>query len=394
MENYILSVFLVAGIVLAQIFSTISISISSSLQNGRFYAIIVIMRVLLQLPFGILFVLYFNWGVFGLIASLAISEISVAIFSAYVIIRDIGIGKFSFKEVKKIVEFAFPIYVTGLLWFGFDLAILLYVDYVDQISGTETIALYRYGALTIVNIILIAGNVFRMAYGPIIYRNFEKGEFKFMEDFTNQILKIFLIFFFPLAVILFAFSPLLIPFFTLSDYLTSIPVIPLLLASVLFQYIQGLVAYGNTLYFKNYWNLIVGAISFILAALAAYFIIPYNGLIGIGVAYLVRKFMYFLGMLIVSQKYFKIHYPKMMLVALIAVMITSAGMGAIFYYFVFNFLLYTTNIIISFSLSVVIFLLLVVIFRILKKDDIRFIYNIFKDYLQNIRVKEKGKSEL
>jgi len=389
-DNYILSVFLVAGIVLAQIFSTICTSIAASLQNGRFYAIVVIMRVSLQLPFGLLFVLYLNWGVFGLIASLAISEISVAIYSVYVIFRDIGVGKFSLKEVKKIIEFALPIYITGLLWYVFDLAILLYIDYVDQVSGTETIALYRYGALGIVNIILLAGNLFRMAYGPIIYRHFEKGDHKFMQDFTNQILKIFLIFFFPLSVILFAFSPLLIPLFTLSDYLTSIPVIPLLLASVLFQYTQGLVAYGNTLYFKNYWNLIIGALSFIIATLSAYFIIPYNGLIGIGVAYLVRKFIYFLGMLIVSQKYFRIHYPKLMLITLIAIMILSVGLGTIFYYFVFDFLLYTTNIVISFSLSCIIFIVLIVIFRILKKDDLRFIYNIFKDYIQNILAQGKS----
>ncbi|MHA1203208.1 MAG: lipopolysaccharide biosynthesis protein [Candidatus Heimdallarchaeaceae archaeon] len=389
-ENYVLSIFLVAGIVLAQIFSTISISISSSLQNGRFYAIIIIMRVLLQLPLGILFVLYFNWGVFGLIACLAVSEISVAIFSLYVIIRDIGIGKFSFKEIKKIVVFALPVHITGILWFGFDLAILLYVDYVDQVSGTETIALYRFGAVTVVNIILLAGNLFRMAYWPIIYRNFEEGKHQFMRDFTNQILKIFLIIFFPFALLIYAFSPILIPFFTLIEYLPSIPVIPLLLASVLFQYAQGLVAYGNALYFKNYWNLIVGSISFILACLTAYFIVPYNALIGIGAAYLVRKLFYFLGMVITSQMYFKINYQKLMLTSLIVTMIVSAGLGVIFNYFVFDFLSYGTNIIISYSLSGIIFILLIVIFRILKKEDLRFIYDIFKNYLKNIRVKGKS----
>ncbi|MCG3223988.1 MAG: lipopolysaccharide biosynthesis protein, partial [Candidatus Heimdallarchaeota archaeon] len=383
-ENYVLSVFLVAGIVLAQIFSTMASSISSSLQNGRFYAIIIIMRVLLQLPFGILFVLYFNWGVFGLVASLALSEISVSIFCIYTIIRDIGIGKFSFKELKKIFEFAFPVHLTGILWFGFDLAILLYLDYVDPVTGTETVALYRYGALTVVNIILLAGNLFRMAYWPIIYKNFEKGKHQFMQDFTNQILKIYLIIFFPFALLIYAFSHLLIPFFTLAEYLPSIPVIPLLLVSVLFQYAQGLVAYGNALYFKNYWNLIVGSISFILACLAAYFIIPYNGLIGLGVAYVVRKFFYFLGMVITSQRYFKVHYQKVTLISLTATMIISAGVGVIFKYFVFDFLIDSTNLLISYSLSAVIFILLIVIFRILNKEDLRFIYDIFKNYLKNI----------
>jgi hypothetical protein len=134
----------------------------------------------------------------------------------------------------------------------------------------------------------------------------------------------------------------------------------------------------------------VGSISFILACLAAYFIIPYNGLIGLGVAYVVRKFLYFLGMVITSQRYFKVHYQKVTLISLTATMIISAGVGVIFKYFVFDFLIDSTNLLISYSLSAVIFILLIVIFRILNKEDLRFIYDIFKNYLKNINVKGKS----
>jgi len=210
-ERYIFSIILVAGIVIAQLFSTLCFSIATSLQNSRFYAVVIIMRVLLQLPFGILFVVVFKWGVFGLIACLAVSEISVALFSVFVIIRDIGIGKFSFSELKKILEYSLPIYVNGMLMYGFDLAILVYTTsfvWLNQaqpianipglmlsksinLTGTEVIALYRYGALTVVNLIFLAGNIFRMVYRPVILKYFERDEFDAMRKMSIQILKLF-----------------------------------------------------------------------------------------------------------------------------------------------------------------------------------------------------------
>ncbi|MCE7739291.1 MAG: hypothetical protein GPJ50_07925 [Candidatus Heimdallarchaeota archaeon] len=68
--------------------------------------------------------------------------------------------------------------------------------------------------------------------------------------------------------------------------------------------------YGHALYFKNYWNLIVGIIAVLLASLTAFLIMPYDGLLALGAAYLVRRGIYFLGLAIVSQRYFKVDYPK------------------------------------------------------------------------------------
>ena len=71
-ERYIVTVLLIALIVFAQIFSTICFTIATSLQNSKYYAIVVISRVLLQVPFGILFVIVFDLGLYGLVIGLAI----------------------------------------------------------------------------------------------------------------------------------------------------------------------------------------------------------------------------------------------------------------------------------------------------------------------------------
>ena len=305
------------------------------------------------------------------------------------IIRDVGIGRFSLSELKKILEFALPIYVTGILWYIFDLGILIYVDYADAISGSETIALYRYGALTVVNLILLAGNVFNMVYSPVIYKHFERKDYDYMKKISIQVSKIFVSLLFPLSLALFSLSPYLIIFFTKAEYLPSLVVVPILLVSILFQYIGRISNYGHTLYFKNYWNLIVGAITFILAALAAYYIIPINGLIGIGIAYLVRRVFYFLGLLIVSQKYFKVDYPKLTLAFITAVMIFSAGTGAILYYFAFGFLGTNLNILVSFGISTLLFCILVITLRLISRDDVKFITDLIRNYFKGVKATQQ-----
>ncbi len=409
-ENYVITLFLVAGIVLAQFISTIFISVATSLQNSRYYALVVIMRVLLQVPFGIFFVIFFKWGIFGLIAGLAATEIIVTIFTAFIIIRDIGIGKFSFTELKKIMEFSLPVYIVGNLWYLFDLGILIYVEYivdlksiasfsssVDQIlnllvsdttgaTGNEVIALYRYGALTVVNLILLAGNVFRMVYSPMIYKHFEKEDYSYMRKFSIQISKLFTILMFPLTLGLFAISPFLILLFTKSDYLPSLYIIPILLLSIVIQYMGRITNYGHALYFKNYWNLIVGTISFMFAVLTAYFLVPIDGLLGIALAYLVRRFLYFIGLAIVSQKYFKVKYPKKTLGSIILVMVSSAGIGAILYYFAFTFLNTNFNVLLSFGISTILFCCLVVIFKLITKEDIKFLLDLLKNYFKGIKL--------
>ena len=409
-EHYVISLFLVAGIVLAQFISTIFISVATSLQNSRYYSIVVIMRVLLQVPFGILFVIVFKWGVFGLIAGLATSEIAVTIFTGYVIIRDIGVGKFSIGELKKIMEFSLPVYVAGNLWYVFDLVILIYVEYIGDLrsavdfsfainqvqnlllsdtgglTGTEIIALYRYGALTIVNLVLLAGNVFRMVYSPVIYKYFEKENYTYMRELSVRISKIFLTLMFPLNLALFALSPYLILFFTKSDYLPSLYIIPILLLSIIIQYIGRITNYGHTLYFKNYWNLVVAIISFVFASLTAYFIVPIDGLLGLALAYLVRRALYFVGLFIVSSKYFSVKYPVKTLSLITLIMVISTGIGTLFYFFVFGFLNNNLNILLSFGISTILFCVFVLIFKLINKEEIMFLVNLFTNYFKGIKI--------
>ncbi|MHA1199810.1 MAG: lipopolysaccharide biosynthesis protein [Candidatus Heimdallarchaeaceae archaeon] len=389
-ENYIVTVLLIALIVFAQIFSTICYTIATSLQNSRFYANIIVARVLLQIPFGIFFVIIFDFGLFGLVIGLAISETIVAVYSIYRIIRDIGIGRFSLSEFKKILTFSLPSYYVGNLWQGFNILVLLLVEYFYPLSGTGTIALYRYGALLVTNLILIAGNLISMVYRPVIYRLFEKKEHDRIQIVSRNILKMFLITILPLGLALYAFSPILIVFFTNSNYLLSVYIIPFLLAAVVFKYLQSILAFGHSLYFKLYWNAIFITIAFGAAFVVAWFVIPINALMGLGASFFVIRAVYSTGTIIVSQFYYKVKYDLIGLLKIAVTFLISAGVGIICYYLAFDFAgIY--NVTISFSISLVLFVAGVLLTKQVKKEDITFFSDLFKDYFKRFS-KSKDKA--
>ncbi|MCE7740850.1 MAG: lipopolysaccharide biosynthesis protein [Candidatus Heimdallarchaeota archaeon] len=390
-ENYLIIILLIALIVFAQIFSTICYTIATSLQNSRYYANIIIARVLLQIPFGIIFVIFFDLGLFGLVIGLAVSETIVAIYSIFHIFKDIGIGRFSLTEFKKIMIFSLPSYYVGIVWQGFNILVLLLVEYFFPLTGTETIALYRYGALLVTNLILVAGNMVTMVYRPVIYRLFEREEHDRIQLVSQKILKIFLIILAVLSIALYAFSPILIIYFTNSNYLPSIFIIPFLLGAVVFKYLQGILAFGHSLYFKLYWNAIFVTIAFGAAFVIAWFVIPLNPLLGLAAAFFVIRAVYSAGTILISRRYYKLKYDIKGLIHLVVIFLISAGVGVVCYYLAFDFLgIY--NVTLSFSISLVLFVAGILLTKQIRRDDITFFTTLFKEYFKKYK-KPKDKTE-
>ena len=147
------------------------------------------------------------------------------------------------------------------------------------------------------------------------------------------------------------------------------------------------VSFDNKKY--RYLTLVVGIITFIVAVVAAYFLIPINGLLGLGVAYLVRRGLYFFGLALVSRNYFRVNYPKSTLLLIPLIMAISAGIGTILYFFGFSFLTTNNSILVSFTISTVIFGLLVMATKSITKEDINFVLGLFKNYFGGLIINLK-----
>ncbi|MBY9001206.1 MAG: lipopolysaccharide biosynthesis protein [Candidatus Heimdallarchaeota archaeon] len=382
-DQYIFILLMVIGIVFAQVISTICYTLASALQNGRHYAIPIIMRALLQIPLSILFVVYFKLGVKGLVIGLFLSELIVALYSLFIIMKDLGIGKFSLEEIKAIFKYSFPGYIAGILLTSFNLFIVAYVDYIfiENAEGKGIISLYQNGALNIVNFLLIIGTAFKVVYPPILYKNFEKKNFEEINYITTNVSKLFTIIVIGASIFLFAFSPILINLLTQNIYLPSIPLIPLLLIASALELMHPIMTFGYAFYMKTYWQIVAALISIPLATIAGFFIIPLNGLLGIGIAYLVFRVLFFVTLFIVSQHYYKINYDLFMYLRLFLATILAVGIGIIFYYYVFN-PDYGLNLLASFSISGVLYAFFLVSFRLIKRADFDFVKNLGQTFLQ------------
>jgi len=384
-EPYIITLIIVSLVAITQIFSTMCYVIASALQNSRYYAIIMIMRVFLQIPFGFLFVVFLNLGVFGLILGLLLSEFIVALYSFYYLVKDVGIGKFSWKEGKAMLSFSVPGYIAAIFISSFDLGLKVFVDYVFPVEGKEIIALYQYGALAVVNILLVAGNLFRVVYRPIIFKYFEQKRNREIQTLTITISKLFTITIVFSAIFLFAFSPLLIPFLTKSSYLSSISVIPILMLSTIIGYLRTLITYGHTLYYKNYWNAIAAITAIIISAILGYFIIPTLGLIGLGLVYLSLTSIQFFILFFVSQHYFKVKFEIKLIIKILVLCGVSIGTGIIFNVTIFSFSEY--SLIYSFLLSSFIYIIGIFPLKLVGKKDIDFLKSVIKTYINIIKSK-------
>ncbi|MCK5159530.1 MAG: hypothetical protein KAR08_10255, partial [Candidatus Heimdallarchaeota archaeon] len=144
-----------------------------------------------------------------------------------------------------------------------------------------------------------------------------------------------------------------------------------------------LVTYGHTLYFKQYWSLIVGSLCLGASILVAYYNIPINGLLGLSLAFLTRRITYLIGFFIVSQKYFKVNYKIKEILHILSLFIFSAGIGVIMYFFVFDFL-DLWNITVSFSISTIIFVGSTFLTKLVTREDSNFIKDLFRNYLKGV----------
>ncbi|MHA2358320.1 MAG: hypothetical protein ACXABK_06095, partial [Candidatus Heimdallarchaeaceae archaeon] len=243
----------------------------------------------------------------------------------------------------------------------------------------EVVALYQYGALVIVNLLIIFERMFRTVYTPIIFKYFERGQHEDMQTLTRNVSKMYGVSIIGIGILLFAFSPLLVIFFTNASYLESIYVIPILLVALMFNQVRIIMSYGHTLYYKTYWAAIGSISGLIISAVVGYFIIPRLGLIGIGIVYVILRVIQFVFLFTVSQRYFKVNYRITDYLKLALAAIMSIGIGVVFYFYVF--VPQTNNsIILSFTISLIIYIGLVILLKLFTRKDLNYLMNIFLTY--------------
>lgn len=142
-------------------------------KKPKLYVAINIASLLVRVGSTIAYVLYFKWGVTGVIAGHITGSVVSLILNAVVSWKYIGLH-FIWPYAKKIAKFAIPI-VPGLLIVGFwnPLSRSLIANHYSM----ETVG-YLGFALRITSLLMIINSAVKLAWNPMLFEEYSKPTFK------------------------------------------------------------------------------------------------------------------------------------------------------------------------------------------------------------------------
>lgn len=281
-------------------------------------------NVLLNILSAILFVLVLGYGVKGAIYASIISYGVFAIAGVVYIYKNYEI-KFSFKWVKNILSYGFPLIGTAVAsW------VLNYSDryFLNYFSGLDQIGIYSVG-LKVAAIMGMFSGAFQMAWGPFV------ADIQYEPNARSIYAKVFQLYFILSVILIFnvsLFANEILRLLTQPAYYSASILIPLLCFSSLFTGAYFIANAGIGLSKKlqhTIWiTIIAAAINIGLNSLLT----PAFLAVGSSIAILAANFTIFLLTLLISQKYYRIEYKYSFIIYLILSSSIVLGLNSLFYF--------------------------------------------------------------
>lgn len=272
--------------VIACIFSSIMLQISRGLGDNKKYAIGSFLTALVTVLLNVLFIVFFKWGAYGMLAASLIGNIVCSIYICInkKIYQYIDINLYSKKLLKKLWKYSFPLIPNSISWWIFNSSDRIIVSSVLGIAQNGILsAAYKFSSVYIT-----LYGIFNMTWteSASLHIN-DKDNGEFFSKIINTTLKLFTAICFGII----ACMPFIFPIMINEKFGSAYNQIPILMLSSLFNVVVGLLsviyiakkdtkAVAKTSIFAAIINLIVnlGLIKFIglyaasISTLAAYFI--------------------------------------------------------------------------------------------------------------------------
>lgn len=272
--------------VIACIFSSIMLQISRGLGDNKKYAIGSFLTASVTVLLNVLFIVFFKWGAYGMLAASLIGNIVCSIYICITkkIYQYIDINLYSKKLLKKLWKYSFPLIPNSISWWIFNSSDRIIVSSVLGIAQNGILsAAYKFSSVYIT-----LYGIFNMTWteSASLHIN-DKDNGEFFSKIINTTLKLFTAICFGII----ACMPFIFPIMINEKFGSAYNQIPILMLSSLFNVVVGLLsviyiakkdtkAVAKTSIFAATINLIVnlGLIKFIglyaasISTLAAYFI--------------------------------------------------------------------------------------------------------------------------
>ena len=173
---------LVVGILFFDVLWSIHVLILRAEERPVYFSIISFLNVLSTLALNILFVIYLELGIYGVLLSNLITSGVIFLITFPIILKRSSIKSLSLKYWKKMMKFGVPFLPAGIFSMILELSDRYILRYLTDI---ETVGLYNAGYKIGLLILLIVMG-FNMAWQPYFLKK-EKEERKYIADVTTLV---------------------------------------------------------------------------------------------------------------------------------------------------------------------------------------------------------------
>ena len=283
-------------------------------KKPKLYVAINIASLLIRVGSTIAYVLYFKWGVTGVIAGHITGSVVSLILNAVVSWKYIGLH-FIWPYAKKIAKFAIPI-VPGLLIIGFwnPLSRSLIANHYSM----ETVGHLGF-ALRITSLLMIINSAVKLAWNPMLFEEYNKPTFK---KNLKQISDSVGIIVYWGIISLTLLSPEIVKYIGTAEYSHSVILIGFLSLQGGLEILRRLRGFGPLLNNKTYiltFNEIVG----ILVGVGLIIALKPLGIIGIGLAFSAPSIIKYILLISYTKRVVYINYHTLKEIVFIITLIVS-----------------------------------------------------------------------
>jgi O-antigen/teichoic acid export membrane protein len=271
------------------------------------YNVLTILKSVFSVAGGILLVLLLKYGVMGAQLASLCSSVLIVVFSFLSYTHTKYTYQFSWDWAKKLIIYGYPLIGAGLaLWIftGADRFFLLHYKDLTQIGY------YSIGS-TFSQPIMLINSAVQMSYGVLlfsIYANDKTPDKTETKKAADETLRLYLLVVLVLATFLSVFSIEIIGIVTTRQYLPGALAIPFLAFSAIASQCVQLTSLGLFLNKKTWYYTILLIIAAIVNVILNFYFIPKYSYFGASFTVFAANFLYFIMILIVSNRFLKIPY--------------------------------------------------------------------------------------
>ncbi|CAM3105258.1 lipopolysaccharide biosynthesis protein [Moritella viscosa] len=264
------------------------------------YGALQISNSILNVFLSLVFIILFNLGPEGRIYGISITSLLVLLVSFFLLrIDNLLIFEYNKKDVKYALEFGIPL-VPHLLG-GF---LLLSIDrlVINKELGVEATGIYMVAVNLglVVNVILSSVN---KAYSPWLFSELNKNELSQKKKVVkiSYLYFVFLLFFSALSFII---GPTILKFIVGEKFHSVADIVPIIILGQVFLGMYFIVT--NYIFYakKNKYLSMITISSGVLNIVLLVWLIPYLGIKGAAISFMIANLFQFVGTWIVSAKVF------------------------------------------------------------------------------------------